>query len=104
MSDNIAGARADIGADLNALRRDIAHLADAMRGLVEAQTQAAGVHLTGAMGDAKSKVSQAAGEARSSLRGASAEFEASIDRHPLTAVLIALGVGWSIGAIGRSRG
>jgi ElaB/YqjD/DUF883 family membrane-anchored ribosome-binding protein len=103
MSDNIAGARADIGSDLAALRRDIAHLADAMRGLVEVQTQAAGVRLTGAVGDAKSKITHAADEARNNVRAAGDEFEASIDRNPLTAVLIALGVGLLIGSIGRSR-
>jgi ElaB/YqjD/DUF883 family membrane-anchored ribosome-binding protein len=103
MSDNIAGARADIGADLAALRRDIAHLADAMRGLVEVQTQAAGVRLTDAVGDAKSKFSNAAEEARNNARAASGELEARIDRNPLTAVLIAAGVGLVVGSIGRSR-
>ncbi len=104
MSENIEGATADIAADLAALRRDIAHLAEAMRGLAAVQTQAAGVRLSGAIGDAKSKISNAADDAQNNVRAASGEIEAAIDRNPLTAVVIALGVGIAIGLISRSRG
>lgn len=104
MSENIEGATTDIGADLVALRRDIAHLAEAMRELVAVQTQAAGVRLSGAMGDAKSKISNAADDAQNNVRAVGGEIEAAIDRNPLTAVLIALGVGMFIGLISRSRG
>jgi ElaB/YqjD/DUF883 family membrane-anchored ribosome-binding protein len=104
MTPNVEGATADIGADLVALRRDIAHLAEAMRGLVEAQTQAAGVRMSDAMGDARSKISHAAEDAQNNVRAASGEIEAAIDRNPLTAVLVALGVGMAIGLISRSRG
>ena len=104
MSENIEGVTADIGSDLAALRRDIAHLAEAIRGLVAVQTEAAGVRLSGAMGDAKSKISNAADDAQNSVRAASGEIEAAIDRNPLTAVLIALVVGMFIGLISRSRG
>ena len=104
MTPNVEGATADIGADLVALRRDIAHLAEAMRGLVEAQTQAAGVRMSDAMGDARSKISHVAEDAQNNVRAASGEIEAAIDRNPLTAVLVALGVGMAIGLISRSRG
>ena len=104
MTPNVEGATADIGADLVALRRDIAHLAEAVRGLVEAQTQAAGVRMSDAMGDARSKISHAAADAQNNVRAASGEIEAAIDRNPLTAVLVALGVGMAIGLISRSRG
>ena len=104
MSESIEGATADIATDLAALRRDIAHLAEAMRGLAAVQTQAAGVRLSGAIGDAKSKISNAADDAQNNVRAASSEIEAAIDRNPLTAVLIAFGVGMSIGLIRGSRG
>ena len=104
MTDNVEGATADIGTDLAALRRDIAHLAEAIRGLVAVQTQAAGVRLSDTIGDAKSKISNAADDAQDNVRAVSGEIEAAIDRNPLTAVLIALGVGMFIGLISRSRG
>ena len=104
MTPKVEGATADIGADLAALRRDIAHLAEEMRGLVGVQTHAAGVRLSGAMGDAKSKISNAADDAQNNVRAASGESGAAIDRNPLTAVLVALGVGIFIGLISRSRG
>jgi ElaB/YqjD/DUF883 family membrane-anchored ribosome-binding protein len=103
MTDNVEGVTADIGTDLAALRRDIAHLAEAVRGLAAVQTHAAGVRLSDAMGDAKSKISNAAEDAQKNVRAASGEIEAAIDRNPLTAVLIALGVGMFIGLI-SSRG
>ena len=37
-------------------------------------------------------------------RSASGEIEASIERNPLTAVLIAFGVGMWLGMMSRSRG
>jgi ElaB/YqjD/DUF883 family membrane-anchored ribosome-binding protein len=104
MSENIEGATADIAADLAALRRDIAHMAEAVRGLAAVQTEAVGLRLSDAMGDAKSKISNAAEDAQKNVQAASGEIEAAIDRNPLTAVLIALGVGMFIGLISASRG
>lgn len=104
MTDHVAGSVAEIRADLAALRRDIAHLAETMRGTVELQAQAAGIRVSDAVGDARSKIANAAGDAQKNVKAARAEFGGSIERNPLTAVVIALGVGMVIGSLGRSHG
>ena len=67
------------------------------------RTRSAGVGASEAVGDAKDKVADTAAGARDFTRAASGEIEASIERNPLTAVLIAFGVGMWLGMIGRSR-
>ena len=104
MTDHVSGSVAEIGADLAALRRDIAHLAEAIRGTAEHQAQAAGIRVSDAVEDVRSKVSNAAEDARNNVKAAGAQFGGGIERNPLTAMLIALGVGVVIGSLGRSRG
>ncbi|HEY8071865.1 MAG TPA: hypothetical protein VIE47_07870 [Methylocystis sp.] len=94
MSKNSEG---DITADLAAIREDVARLAETISKLLQRQTEAAGVGVSEAVGDI-------AAEARSHARGASGEIEASIERNPLTAVLIAFGMGMWLGVMSRSRG
>lgn len=103
MTNTISGPAADIGADLAALRRDVAHLAETMRGVLETQTEAAGLRVSDAVGDARSRISNAAGDAQKNVKAAGSEIGASIERNPLTAMLIALGVGMVIGSLGRSH-
>lgn len=103
MTNTIAGSAADIGADLAALRRDVAHLAETMRGVLETQTEAAGLRVSDAVGDARSRISNAACDAQKNVTAAGGEIGASIERNPLTAMLIALGVGMVIGSLGRSH-
>jgi ElaB/YqjD/DUF883 family membrane-anchored ribosome-binding protein len=104
MTNTIAGSAAEIGADLAALRRDVSHLAETMRGVLESQTEAAGLRVSDAVGDARSRISNAAGDAQKNVKAAGGEIGASIERNPLTAMLIALGVGMVLGSLGRSRG
>jgi ElaB/YqjD/DUF883 family membrane-anchored ribosome-binding protein len=101
MSKNSEG---DVAADLAAIREDVARLAETISKLLQRQTQAAGVGVSEAVGDAKDKVADTAAEARNLTRAASGEIEASIERNPLTAVLIAFGVGMCLGLMSRSRG
>ncbi len=100
MSKNTEG---DVAADLAALRQDVARLAETIGKVLQHQTQAAGVAASEAVGDAKDKVADTAAGARDFTRAASGEIEASIERNPLTAVLIAFGVGMWLGMMGRSR-
>jgi ElaB/YqjD/DUF883 family membrane-anchored ribosome-binding protein len=103
MTNTIPGSAADIGADLAALRRDVAHLAETMRGVLETQTEAAGLRVSDAVGDTRSRISNAACDAQKNVKAAGGEIGASIERNPLTAMLIALGVGMVIGSLGRSH-
>ena len=82
MTKNPAGAAEDLTADLAALRQEVARLAETVSGLVQHQ-----------MADAQENV-----------RAARSQIEASIERNPMTAVLIAFGIGVLIGRTNRSRG
>lgn len=94
----------DLTADLAALRQDVARLAETMRVLVEHQTQAAGARVSEAVGDARDKIASTAAEAQDRIRAAGGDIEAAIERNPLTAVLIAFGVGMCLGMLSRPRG
>ena len=104
MTKNVEDATGDLTADFAALRRDVARLAETIGDLALHQTQSAGLRASEAVGEARDRITNAAAEAQGQLRSASGEIEASIERNPLTAVLIAFGVGMSLGVFGRSRG
>lgn len=97
-------AAGDVSADLAALRHDVARLAESMSKLVQQQTQAAGHRVSEVAGGAREKIASTAADAQHRVRAASSEIEASIQRNPLLAVLIALGVGLSLGLLTRPRG
>jgi len=93
----------DLAADLAALRNDVARLAETMSELVQHQTQAAGFRVSEVVGDAKDRIASTAADARNRVCAASGEIEASIELNPLTAVLIAFGIGMLLGVVRRSR-
>jgi ElaB/YqjD/DUF883 family membrane-anchored ribosome-binding protein len=96
-------AAADFAADLAALRADIASLSETIAGLMRGRADAAGAAVKGAVGDARDQLSQAASHAHDSAFGAAADLERRIERDPLTAVLIAAGIGMAIGMMTKSR-
>jgi ElaB/YqjD/DUF883 family membrane-anchored ribosome-binding protein len=104
MTKNTEGAAGDLTADVTALRQDVARLAETMSKLVRHQTQAAGVRVSEAVGDAGHQIASTAADAQNRVRAASGEIEASIERNPLTAVLVAFGIGMLFGMMSRSRG
>lgn len=97
-------AASDLSADLAALREDITRLSETMAGLVRSQANSASATVRGAMGDARDQLSQAATQAQDSAFGAAADLERRIERNPLTAVLIAAGIGMALGMMSKSRG
>ena len=104
MAGSVEDNGGDVVAAVHALRQDVAQLADAMSKLLQAQTHAAGVHIAEAVEDAGQKLTGAATDAGRRACATSSEIEASIERNPMTAVLIAFGVGMSFGLLSRSRG
>jgi ElaB/YqjD/DUF883 family membrane-anchored ribosome-binding protein len=104
MTTNAEAAAGDFATDLAALRQDIAHLADTISTLVQHQKQAAGSRVFEAVGDAKDKLASTAAGAQSRICAATGAIEDGIERHPLTAVLVALGVGASLGLLRLSHG
>ena len=96
-------AAAEIATDLAALRADIATLSETIAGLMRGRADAAGGAVKGAVGDARDQLSQAVNHAQDSAFGAAADLERRIERDPLTAVLIAAGIGMAIGMMTKSR-
>ena len=78
MTKNAEGATDDLTADLAAIRNEVTRLADTLSKLVQHQTT-------------------------DRVRAGLSEIEASIGRKPLTAVLIAFGIGISLGVRMRWR-
>jgi ElaB/YqjD/DUF883 family membrane-anchored ribosome-binding protein len=103
MTRNAEGSAGDLATDLAALRQDVARLAETMSELVRHQTQAAGHRVSDAVGDARDKIASTATDAQDRVRAASGEIEARIERNPLMAMLIAFGIGISLGMISRSH-
>jgi ElaB/YqjD/DUF883 family membrane-anchored ribosome-binding protein len=97
-----AGASA-IAADLMQLRDDIAAMKDTLADLVRGEAGQARAALRSAAKDARSQVSNAAANAQDSAFAVAADFERSIEKNPLTAVLIATGIGLALGVLSRSR-
>ncbi len=95
---------ADLSQELAAFRADLGRLSDTMAGLVRSQANTAGAAMRGAMGDARDQLSQAASQAQDSAMGVAADLERRIEKSPLTAVLIAAGIGMALGMMNKSRG
>ena len=104
MTGTVESATIDIAADFGALRRDIVHLTAALRGLVDHQTRMAGARVSDAAEGVTDKITQAAGDARKGAQSKGDEIAACIERNPLPAILVALGLGMFIGMVGRKRG
>ncbi|THD43529.1 MAG: DUF883 family protein [Bradyrhizobium sp.] len=102
--DKPEASAAAVAADLTQLRDDVARMKDALAELVRGETKSAGAAIRNAVGDARSQVSQAAGAAQDTALTAAADFERRIEKNPLTAVLIAAGIGLALGVMTKSRG
>ncbi|WP_374307917.1 YqjD family protein [Methylocella sp.] len=96
-------ASKDFAADLAALREDIAKLTASVSQIIKNEAAAKSETVYGVMDNAKQKLSDGASDAKGKLSDASAELEASIERNPLMAVLIALATGLVIGLISRGK-
>lgn len=103
MTRSSEGTTEDIPADLAALRQDVARLSESISALLQTQAQGAAQHFSDAVGDAKAKFASTAADVKSRVNAAGGEIEASIERHPLTAVLISFGVGMALGMVSRFR-
>lgn len=103
MNKSPEGATSDINEDLAALRQDVARLSESVGAVLQRQAQGAVQHVTDAVDDAKSQFASTATDVKSRLTAAGGEIEASIERNPLTAMLITFAVGMALGMMSRSR-
>ena len=101
MTKTLEGAAGDLGADLAALRQDVAHLSETMSELVQHRTKAVGVRASSAFEEVRDKIASTAADARSHVRAAGGDIEANFERHPLAALLIAFGIGIALGMMSR---
>ncbi|SDR63700.1 Membrane-anchored ribosome-binding protein, inhibits growth in stationary phase, ElaB/YqjD/DUF883 family [Rhizobiales bacterium GAS113] len=89
--------------DFEALRHDIAELTHTVSDLVQHQAQLARSQATEAYDTAKSKFAQSAADAQDKVVSLETEFESRIERNPLTALAIAMGVGVVVGMMSHPR-
>ena len=94
----------DFAEDLAALRTDVAKLVSSMRQLAQVRAQAAGSNVSDAVDGAAGKISDAATRAKEKAKAISCVIEASIEKNPLTALLLAFGIGLSVAVLGRACG
>jgi ElaB/YqjD/DUF883 family membrane-anchored ribosome-binding protein len=103
-------ASEDVSSDLKQLRDDFSRLSDSVADLVKAQTNSASgairdgvANIGGAIADKAQGLSSSAvqmtNSAQETMRSASHDIEASIERNPLTAVMIAAGIGMVLGMV-----
>jgi ElaB/YqjD/DUF883 family membrane-anchored ribosome-binding protein len=93
----------NFAADLAALRDDITKLSSSVTELVRGQASATSDTVFGAVDSARQKLSETASDAKDRLTGAGSDLEATIERNPLIAVLIAMAAGLLIGLMSRAR-
>ncbi len=103
MSKSSDGATGDIGADLAALRLDLARLSDSVSAMLQAQAQGGARHISDAASAAKAGLASTAADVKSRISSAGGELEASIARSPVKAVLITFAVGMVLGMMSRPR-
>ncbi len=96
-------ASQNLADDLAALRDDISKLTASVTKLVKAEASATSETVFGAVDAARQKMADGASDAKERLSGASSDLEATIERNPLIAVLIAMAAGLVIGLLSRAR-
>lgn len=100
----------DMTSDVTQLRADFGRLSDKVAGLVKAQASSAAGSIRTAVSDASEALAGKASDlgqnaaqisesAQRSVRAAGGDIEASIERNPLAAVMIAAGIGLVIGLV-----
>ena len=103
MTKTAEGTLEDTTAYLAALRQDIARLSESVSALLQNPAPGVAQHVSDAVEDAKAKFPSTAADVKSRVNVAGGEIEASIERNPLTAMLISFGVGMALGVMTRAR-
>lgn len=91
----------DLQKELKALRADLSSLVSTVKEIGTTQAENLASQVKGAVGELGSRIRITADEARERGEVAAHEVEQMIGRHPLTAVMVAMGVGFIVGAITR---
>jgi ElaB/YqjD/DUF883 family membrane-anchored ribosome-binding protein len=91
----------DLQKELKALRADLSALVTTVKEIGATQAENVASQVKGAVGDLGHRIRMTADEARERGEEAAHEIEQMIGRHPLTAVMVAMGIGFVVGAITR---
>ena len=89
----------DVIDEFESLRADVARLVAAMSELTERHAQPVDSHVADMFHEARNKVANAASDAMDHARAASHEIGKSIERNPMTALIIAFGIGLAIALV-----
>lgn len=100
-TESVAGEFAD---ELAAVREGVATLTERLTKLVREQAPSAGQRISDFVGEASDKIASTTADAQKTVCSAGREIEACIEKKPLTSVLVAFGVGVSLGLLSRLRG
>lgn len=100
------GMRSESSMDLSSLRDDLSRLSDTVAQLVRGQTHGMKDTLASVRDTAQDWQESGralASDAQGRLKGFTADLESSIERNPLTAVMVAAGIGLLVGLMRRDR-
>lgn len=92
----------DFSEDLVALRDDMAKLTTSVAELLRNQASTAASSVGSAIDQARQRVTETADDAQARMRSATSDLETTIERNPLTAILVALVAGLMVGLFTRS--
>ena len=94
-------AQADLEEEVSRLREDIAALADTLKGIVGAEAKSAADALRERADRVAANAHLAADRAQASAREGYDALQTTVEKNPLTALLLALGLGFIVGIISR---
>jgi ElaB/YqjD/DUF883 family membrane-anchored ribosome-binding protein len=103
MAKSPEGTTEDIAADLAALRQDVARLSDSIGALLRTLPQGAAQQVSDAVDAAKLNLAGRAADMRARVNAAGGEIEDSIERNPMTAMLITFAAGMVLGMMSHPR-
>jgi ElaB/YqjD/DUF883 family membrane-anchored ribosome-binding protein len=101
MSRNAESAAEELTADLAAMRKEVARLVDVVGEFVRDRSDTAGTRVATVLDDARDRIASTADDARGRVRAVSGDLVDTVERHPVAALLIAFGIGMSLGLMGR---
>ncbi len=96
-------ASQDFAAEFASLRDDVAKLSSSLSEFIRTHSAATTNTVSDVVDNARHKISGVASKAQDRVTGATTDLEATIERNPLTAVLIALGAGILVGLLSRGK-
>ena len=103
MSRSIDSLGDNLAADLAAVRKEVTRLVEMVGDFTRERADDAGARVSDVLDDMRGRIASGAGEVRGRLRSFNGDVVATVEQHPMAALLIAFGVGVSLGLMARRR-